>query len=824
MKAIATKQPTNESVKQNKSGEKGRSYHSCSLSTGMPLLQRKCACGGGCPRCKEELGIQTKLKIGEPGDKYEQEADQIADEVMRMPEPSVQRQMETQEEEEEEEMVQRKAIASASSPVSEAQDESEVPSIVHEVLRSPGQPLDKNTRAFMEPRLGHDFSQVRIHTDSRAEQLAQSLNARAFTLRNNIVFNRGEYHPGSSTGQHLLAHELTHFLQQRQAIEPTIQKARVPATDLAQEHDESDSSHLTPDLSTPVQRIVISCTDNLIFFETFTSIYIYQLTECNVPIGSFATTVRKPYEINGKTFDIFWDLGSDVLSSQAFRFNYSIRPDQENPANLFDNGQNVTIDVVPSIDIPPTQEPSSGCRVRVPDEILIPQESIQEMLFELRRLSEDEGEIWTHTIPLGQFGWADVSLVASGSVTGELLGGYGPGVLRNICLIRRLDDNRLAGQAEFSIEGNIGPEITLEGSLSLEAEYLSIIPVGEIGGELSAVGRAGIEGGVNARFEVIYDHMNDEWSLVADSLIAGRAFLGFELNARAFVQLLSSEIWSEEWELINEEIGFDWQGGLRIGPGQQVNFITGQIGGEGVGIQSTSSESSSGSSGDEGAFTLPLKPILQALLEHDPENTQQTVSNLTGRTRQDPIPMIWYKPPNEYPRAVILYEDEVFEFGVQQQYTLPDPDVLTRGERGASYLKKYLDGGPTVTVGVDPALIPTQDKVNNLDESLVWKKVRSYRRALGQEVQRGFRFLMIAHGHDMRARNEDADHVKDLQFEGPDDFNNMWPLNSRINQSTWRFAEQEVTYTDEEGNPQRVQLNDPVLLNRYFRIVGFRLF
>jgi hypothetical protein len=89
MRTFATKQPTNESTKQKKNRDKGRSRSISALSTGMPLLQRKCACGGGCPRCKEELGIQTKLKISEPGDKYEQEADQIADEVMRMPEPSV---------------------------------------------------------------------------------------------------------------------------------------------------------------------------------------------------------------------------------------------------------------------------------------------------------------------------------------------------------------------------------------------------------------------------------------------------------------------------------------------------------------------------------------------------------------------------------------------------------------------------------------------------------------------------------------------------------------------------------------------------------------
>jgi hypothetical protein len=104
MRSLATKQLINDVAKQ-KNGERGRSRHVSLLSTEMPLLQRQCACGGGCPRCQDELGIQTKLKISEPGDKYEQEADRIADEVMRMPEPSVQRQVEPEEEKEEEEML-----------------------------------------------------------------------------------------------------------------------------------------------------------------------------------------------------------------------------------------------------------------------------------------------------------------------------------------------------------------------------------------------------------------------------------------------------------------------------------------------------------------------------------------------------------------------------------------------------------------------------------------------------------------------------------------------------------------------------------------------
>lgn len=89
-----------------------------------------------------------------------------------------------------------------------------VPPIVHEVLRSPGQPLDAATRAFMEPRFGHDFSQVRVHTDKRAMKSARDVNALAYTVGQNIVFGEGNYSPTTSGGWHLLAHELTHTVQQ----------------------------------------------------------------------------------------------------------------------------------------------------------------------------------------------------------------------------------------------------------------------------------------------------------------------------------------------------------------------------------------------------------------------------------------------------------------------------------------------------------------------------------------------------------------------------------------------------------------------------------
>ena len=109
--------------------------------------------------------------------------------------------------------LQRKSTNAGAGP----QTDSAVPPIVHEVLRSPGQPLDGDTRAFMEPRFGHDFSQVRVHSDVRAAESAKAVHAFAYTVGPNVVFGKGQYSPGTRDGQRLLAHELTHVLQQAEA-------------------------------------------------------------------------------------------------------------------------------------------------------------------------------------------------------------------------------------------------------------------------------------------------------------------------------------------------------------------------------------------------------------------------------------------------------------------------------------------------------------------------------------------------------------------------------------------------------------------------------
>lgn len=117
----------------------------------------------------------------------------------------------------------------------------EVPQIVHDVLRSPGQPLDSSTRAFFEPRFGHDFSKVRVHVDKKAAESARAVNALAFTVGRDIVFGAGQFPSGTAESQPLLAHELAHVAQSG---------GRSVTTDtLTMDHGRSDSSEQAAELA-----------------------------------------------------------------------------------------------------------------------------------------------------------------------------------------------------------------------------------------------------------------------------------------------------------------------------------------------------------------------------------------------------------------------------------------------------------------------------------------------------------------------------------------------------------------------------------------------
>ena len=170
------------------------------------LLQRKCACGGSatlslsgeCEECNYKR-LQKKLSIGASNDPLELEADRVANQVLAAPAysavsgtpPSIQR-------------FTGQAAA----------DTTIAPPSVDRVLAGSGSPLEPALRQDMEQRFGHDFSRVRVHSGTVAEQSAQDVHANAYTVGHNIVFGAGRFAPGTHEGQRLIAHELTHVLQQ----------------------------------------------------------------------------------------------------------------------------------------------------------------------------------------------------------------------------------------------------------------------------------------------------------------------------------------------------------------------------------------------------------------------------------------------------------------------------------------------------------------------------------------------------------------------------------------------------------------------------------
>ena len=205
--------------------------------------------------------IQMKMAVSKPGDKLEQEADRMADKVMRMPSPGKEEKLQRAPDEKlqkaavPEEKVQKKEedkLQKAEEKIQKKEDEklqkapaskeklqrkgSDSAPSVNANLQSAiqnrsggGQPLSSDVRSYMEPRFNADFSNVRVHNDPQAAGLSNQLSARAFTHQNNIFFSRDQYQPGSSEGRQLLAHELTHTIQQGHAVQRSLQVSTTTA-------------------------------------------------------------------------------------------------------------------------------------------------------------------------------------------------------------------------------------------------------------------------------------------------------------------------------------------------------------------------------------------------------------------------------------------------------------------------------------------------------------------------------------------------------------------------------------------------------------------
>jgi hypothetical protein len=166
------------------------------------LRPESCACGGSCPRCQQGFPLQTKLEVGDPGDALEQEADRVADQVMRMPESSVP----AGRVEASEAKVQRRCTACP------GRDDDLLENQAPRILDSGGSPLGSAMRRFFESRFRRDLSAVRIHTGLAANEYCDRLRAHAFTYGNHVWLAKG----ATASASFVMAHELAHVVQQTQ--------------------------------------------------------------------------------------------------------------------------------------------------------------------------------------------------------------------------------------------------------------------------------------------------------------------------------------------------------------------------------------------------------------------------------------------------------------------------------------------------------------------------------------------------------------------------------------------------------------------------------
>ena len=204
----------------------------------------------------------------------------------------------------------------------------------------PGVPLPPAVRGFFESRFGRSLAGIGIHTGPDAERAAERAGARAFAYGSSIVFNRSEYAPQSREGRQLLAHELTHSIQQLESgAGPVIQRG--PKKEEPQQQK--------------VTGVTVYCTDDpfsdsYIVFHTPSKDYTYTLSDCTVPAGSYETTVS----VEGAK--VHWDFGDKVDGGQEYEFGFKLNPGEQNPATLFKKQTKVHIDVLKKTIFAPPKE------------------------------------------------------------------------------------------------------------------------------------------------------------------------------------------------------------------------------------------------------------------------------------------------------------------------------------------------------------------------------------------------------------------------------------------------------------------------------------
>jgi hypothetical protein len=796
--------------------------------------------------------IQKKMSVGASNDSYEVEADTVADKVMKMQDTEkpnfshsgslIQKKCAHCQEE----VLRQKPLAEGITPIiqrvaSHSGTESVASDRVTSQINSSrggGSVMDSGTQHFMESRFGTDFSGVRIHTGNQAVQMSRELNAQAFTVGNDVFFNEGKYSPYMNSGKHLLAHELTHTVQQTGGIGRKIQKwdmDNAPIGDPIRDPHVRDGMRTStvvatvagtgsftptmPDVSQRVIRIVVSCTSMLLRIDTATGSHIYNMDSCSVPEGSYETNVI----VNGNVFN----LTPQVPDNQpgGFHFRYRIRTGQTNPASLLRNQRTVHVDVIPSLVAPQdtrvldTPRARRGCLLSLPDQELIPAASASRNLFNPLRFDRN---IWSHSVPLGYLGWVSLDANASGQFTGNMNGSYGPGMLRNICLT--YEQNRtessspiespllgsdshadvtttvLRGFAEFNMPARAVLRLLASGMLRISGDYLSVISLAAAEGRLTALAEGSLTGSINGRVEITttatqsratltdpllplaLDLSNTTLTpvdLVAEIGMQGRAGLLFRVDLSAGFEILGHNLWRQSWNLLNFNPSISWAGGIRYRSGSGIEWNLGK-----TGRDSTLAQPGALSVFNTSESDVDEEDIIDSILnEH-----QAVVTAPDGLSESTALPFIWYKPIELYPRVLDIPRAD-------------NPKEVGR------------DDGP-VSVRYTDRNISVYETIGVADWPAVRRTFEYFPYDSRSEPEKN-RFLQLVDDLGYNRSGLDIDHVWDIGLRGLeyDRFDNLWPASNQEQQLAGvRHNIQIRNYRSTLGN----------INGRWFVIVEFR--
>lgn len=560
--------------------------------------------------------IQAKLTIGQPGDVYEEEAELVADTVMRMSESDVSSKVSVSNRiqplriqrmcaecrEEEEERIHLKE-SPGQTPIVTPGLETQL-----NTSKSSGQPLPGRTRALMESRFGQDFSQVRVHLGGEAAQMNRELQAQAFTRQRDIYFGSGKYNPDSSEGQRLLAHELTHVLQQT-----SHQANRVPVN-LIQRDDGEEQGNPEPQVGERVGNWEIQevrrdwrdvVTLRIVNTETGQELYEQPwqwrhrrarapLVEGNIAIARLGEDVAR-----GVATIIEWGFPVSAIIAQGItQYLYSVGEEEAPEAEARAEGPEIpetTPETEPSGSVERTEEtPTEDVILTLPSATLFQGKREEKDIF-----SASTGNITFLVIPLELWGIPlNLSLGGEAHAQAQASIGYGRGILRNLRFRlsraqafvlqsalalsgRRLEYlipllpllGEFEASAQFSVPAHIGANLSGEGSLNaaIRAVLIEIVRVEAV---LWARGEAGVDELYEAPVQLRSRDRHLTFSV--DQYLEINPHLAFSLGPSYRVQFLRSLLGSRaRFERSWEFARWEWSQPLTLGTRFDMDYDNG---------------------------------------------------------------------------------------------------------------------------------------------------------------------------------------------------------------------------------------------------------